>query len=159
MADQIRVNGNLQSWGSIILKLADERFHGFDKISYGDELLTEDAYGMGKHHAPRGRTAGKYVCERSVLGGPKDTIEALRTAIAALSASGTSYGVPEFEVVVQFVEAGQTPMTVELVRCRIVKDSSSHEEGETAMKDELEIKPMYIRRNGRTLFDSSEGTP
>lgn len=159
MADQVRINGNTHSWGSIVVKLDNERYHGFDKVSFGDARERAKAYGMGRHHAPRGRTSGKYSTEPVVLGGPKSTVQALRDALAAKSSGGNSYGNVEFEIVVQFIEADDAPMTVELTRCVIVKDSSSHEEGPDPMKDEIECDCMTIRRNGKTLFDESEGSP
>jgi hypothetical protein len=159
MADEVRINGNLQSWGSISVKLDNERYHGFTKLSYGDSRERAKGYGMGRHHAPRGRTSGKYATEPVVLGGPKSTVQALRDALAAKSSSGTSYGDVEFEIVAQFIEPDDTPMTVELSRCVVTKDSSSHEEGPDPLVDELEIDTMLIRRNGKTLFDESEGSP
>lgn len=159
MADPIRVNGNVHSWGSIIIKLDDERYHGFNKINYGDARERTKAYGTGKHHAPLGRTSGKYAPEPVVLGGRKGAVQVLRDALAAKSASGTSYGSVEFEIVVQFIEGEDTPITVELSRCVVTKDSSSHEENADPLNDELELDTMLIRRNGKTLFDESEGAP
>lgn len=163
MADQVRINGNAHSWGSIIAKVDGERFYGFTSVAYGDKRERVKGYGMGRHQAPRSRSRGKYSTDPVKLGGPKSTIHALREKLAALAADGTSYGDVEFLLVVQYVEAGvsggEVPMTVEIERCVITANSTSDEEGSDPLKDEVEIDCMLIRRNGLTLFDSSQGSP
>lgn len=159
MSDQIRVNGNMHSWGSIVVKIADERYYGFTSISYGDKRERVKAYGMGRHQAPRGRSRGKYSTDPVKLAGPKASCEALRVALASRSVDGKSYGDVEFEVVTQFIETGENPMTVQLKRCVVVEEASSHEEGADPLKDEMTLDTMQILRNGKTLFDSSQGSP
>ncbi len=159
MSDQIKVNGNVHSWGSIIFKVAGDRFYGFTSISYADKRERSKTYGMGKHHAPRGRTRGKYTTEPVKVKGPKDTCNALRKKLAELSQSGTSYGDTEFEIVVQYVESDLEPITVELADCTYVGTTTSDEESAEALTEEIEIDTMAIRRNGLALFDDSEGAP
>jgi hypothetical protein len=160
MADQIRVNGNVHSWGSIVAKIDGDRFHGFTSISYGDKRERVKGYGMGRHQAPRARSRGKYSTDPVKLAGPKSTIQALRDKLASGS---SSYGDTEFQIVVQYVETGvsggDSPMTVEIDRCVITADVSTNEESSDPLKDEIEIDCMLIRRNGLTLFDSSQGSP
>lgn len=159
MGDSVRVNGNIMSWGSIRVKIATDTFYGFTSISYADKRERAKVYGMGRHHAPRGRTRGKYSTEPVKLKGPKDTIDALRAKLASLSPSGTTYGDTEFEIVVQYVEADIAPITVEINSCVYSGTSSSEEEGPDALQEEIEIDCMTIRRNGLALFDDTEGSP
>ena len=159
MADQIRVNGNLQSWGSIVLKVDGEPFTGFDSISYGDKLEMVKGYGMGRHHAPRGRTAGKYSVDPTKIRGYKSSWHAVREYLASRSRDGKSYGTVPFLVVVQFVEEGEVPMVVEIEGCKIAVQSTSHEEGPDPLKEEVELDSMLIRRNGKTLYDQTRGAP
>lgn len=155
MSDAIRVNGNLLSWGSIAAKVDGERYHGFTAIKFGDSRERVKAYGMGKHHAPRGRSRGKYTTEPVGLTGPKSTIQELRDALAAKSRDGKSYGDVEFDIVVSFIEANETPITVEIEGCVWTKNTEGHEESADPLSDEIELDCMRIRRNGKTLFDSS----
>jgi hypothetical protein len=157
--DSIRVNGNQYSWGSIKAKLDGVPYFGFKGITYADKRERVKAYGMGKHQAPRGRSRGKYSTENSKLTGPKSSIQLLREALAAKSSDGVSYGDVEFEVVFQYVERDELPITVQLERCVIVGNSSSEEEGADPLNEEIELDVMKIYRNGLTLFDSSEGSP
>lgn len=159
MSDLIRINGNQVSYGSIIVKVNGDRFYGFTAISYGDKRERVKAYGMGRHHAPRGRSAGKYSTDPVKLTGWKASVAKLRDELAALSRDGKSYGNVEFTIEVSFIEPGEDPMSVTLERCVIVSDTASHEESADPLKEELEIDCMLIRRNGKTLFDGTEGSP
>jgi hypothetical protein len=159
MADKIRVNGNQMSWGSLIFKVAGERYTGFTSVDFGDKLEVVLAYGMGKHQAPRARSRGKYVPDPLKVKGPSTTVQALRQKLADLSQSGTSYGTIEFNGTLQYSEADEDPLTVEFERCRFVANRAAHEEGAEVLQDEVEISVMKIRRNGLVLFDDSQGSP
>lgn len=159
MSDAIRVNGNQVSWGSIILKVGSERFHGFTSVDFGDKLEVILAWGMGKHQAPRGRSRGKYIPDPVKLKGPKTTVQELRQQLADLSSDGVSYGTVEFQITVQFSEDDEPPITVEIERCRFVANHAAHEESAEVLQDEIEISCMKIRTNGLVLFDESEGSP
>lgn len=159
MADDIRVNGNQISWGSIILKLDSERFTGFTSISFSDKRERVKAYGMTKHHAPRGRSRGKYTIEPVKLVGWKGSVAAFRAALALRANDQISYGDVEFQIVVQYVDTGELPLTVEIDRCVWTSNSSSDEESADPLKEEIEIDGMLIRRNGLVLFDATEGSP
>lgn len=153
MADEIRINGNAHSWASIKVKCEGDLFTGFTAISYADKLEVAKLYGMGKSHAPRGRTRGKYSTEPAKLSGPKSTMKALRDALAKRSPSGKSYGQTVFQIVVQYVEANDKPQTDELIDCRYIGTTSSHEESPDPLVDEVEIDVMRIRRDGQTLYE------
>jgi hypothetical protein len=159
MSDAIRVNGNQFSWGSIILKVDQEPFYGFTGITYADKRERVKAYGMGRHHAPRGRSRGKYTIEPVKLTGWKSSVQAVRLQLAARSANQLSYGDVEFQIIVQYVESDETPMTVAIERCVWAGNSSSDEENPDPLKEEVEIDAMLIRRNNLVLFDSSQGSP
>lgn len=157
MADEIRVNGNQHSWGSITVKVEGDRFFGFTAISYADSRERVKAYGMGRAQAPRGRSRGKYATEPVGLTGWKGSVQQLRKSLAD-AGDGESYGDTVFQIVVQYVEADDTPITVELEDCVFTKNTSSDEEGPDPLKEEIEIDCMRIRRNGLVLFDNSEGS-
>lgn len=155
MADEIRVNGNAHSWGSIIVKIGGDRYYGFTSIEYGDKRTRVKGYGMGKHHAPRARSRGKYEIDPVKMSGHKGSMQELRNALAQ-AGNGVSYGDTEFDIVVQFIEKDDKPVTIEIERCVFTDDKSSHEEGSDPLTDDAEFDAMLIRRNGLTLFDNSE---
>ncbi len=159
MADPLRINQNQHSWGSLILKVDSDRYTGFTGISFSDKRERVKAYGMTRHHAPRGRSRGKYVIDPVKLTGWKGSVAALRAGLAARADDGISYGDVEFQIVLQYIESGEVPLTVEIDRCVWVSNSTSDDESPDPLKEEIEIDAMLIRRNGLVLFDASEGSP
>jgi len=159
MADRYNINGNAYSWASIVVKINDERYWGFTDLNYGDKRERVKLWGMARHHAPRGRSHGKYSPEPVKLGGPKSSIHALRTALAKQSPDNVSYGDVEFQIVAQYIESDELPLIVVIERCVIVANTSGESESPDPLKEEIEIDPMYIRRNDLVLFDASEGQP
>ena len=160
MADKLRVNGNIVSWGSVVCKIDGERFSGFTAVSYADKRERVKAYGMGKHHAPRGRSRGKYSTDPVKLKGPKSTFQAMRDKLAALSADGVSYGDVEFPITLQYVETDDgESMIVELEQAVWMSNNSGEEESPDPLQEECEFDIMRIRRNDKVLFDASEGAP
>lgn len=157
--DDFRVNGNQMSWGSLIFKVANQRFYGFTALSYDEKLTRTLAYGSARHHAPRGRSAGKYEPGVIKVTGWKASVQALRAFLATQSPTGTNYGNVVFYGLAQYVEASEIPLSVEFDRCVWASNTSSDEENPDPLKEDFEIQPMLIRRNGLELFDSSEGTP
>lgn len=157
MSDAIRVNGNMYSWGSIVLTIDGEKYYGFTSLSFSEKRERKAVYGMGKAQAPRGMTRGKYSVENTKLSGPLSSVQAVRAALAAKSSNGKSYGDTEFHVTCQFVETDETPVTIEAFRCHWVGSSTDVSEGSDEMTSDIEIQPMWLETNGMTLFDSSEG--
>lgn len=153
MADQVRINGNALSWGSIRVKVADEVFSGFTKLEYGDKRERGKVWGMGKAHGPRARSRGKYTPDPVKLGGPKSTMQALRARLAALSPNGVAYGSTIFQITAEYVENGDDPVLVEVEDCVLVANTTSEEENPDPLKEDVEIDCMRIRRNKLTLFE------
>jgi hypothetical protein len=159
MSDAIRVNGNQYSWGSIVLKFGGERFYGFTSIIFSDRRERVHAYGMGRHHAPRGRSSGKYIVEPVRLTGWRSSIAEFRRALAATSPDGVSYGDVEFVTTVHYVERTEVAHEVVMTRCVWTGNNVSDEENPDPLKEEIEINTMSIFRDGLTLFDATEGYP
>lgn len=157
MADEIRVNGNTYSYASTILKIDGERYWGITSMSYGDKRERVHGYGMGKSQAPRSKSKGKYTVKPTKLVGEKATIQAIRDQLAAKSSNGKSYGDVSVPIFLQYVEDDQPdPITIEILDCTVEDDDSSNENNSDPSKDEITFLPMRIKRNGLTLYDSSQ---
>lgn len=155
MADEIRINGVQHGWPSVVLKINGKPWYGVTSIKYGDKRTRGKSYGMGRAHAPRGRTSGKYEVDPVTMKMEKATTRLLRDELAA-KAGGTSYGDTVFQIVVQYSE-GNSTITDELVDCAWSGDASTSEEGPDALYDEIEFDCMRVVRNGKTLFAASPG--
>jgi len=154
MSDEIEVNGNQFSWGSIIFKVDGDRYYGFNSISFSDKRTRAKGYGMTRSQAPRSRSRGKYEVDPVKVKGPVASVAALRKALAAQSSNGANYGDVECEILLQFIDTGEEPSLVEFARCVWASNSSSLSEGPDGLEEEFEMDTMRIVRDGLTLFDS-----
>lgn len=155
MADAKRINGNVVSWGSIRVKFDGETFYGFTSLSFGQKRERTYLWGMGKSHAPRGRSRGKYTPDPVKLKGPKSTVEALRAKLALKSPDGVSYGDSEFEIISQYIERGEPEMRVQITNCVITAETSTEEENPDPLQEEIECMPMRVLKNGRSLYSEN----
>jgi hypothetical protein len=156
MADATRINGKQISWPSLKLTIGGESFTGVTSIGYADSLEVVKAYGMGRSHGPRGRSAGKYSVEPLTMTVWASTAQAIRALLAEQSPTG-AIGGAVVPIVLQYVEPDDTTITVEFEDARYTKATIANEEGADALSEDLEFDVMRIRRNGLTLFDESEG--
>lgn len=159
MPDNIRVNQNQLSWGSIRLIINNEPFYGFTSIQYADKRERVKAYGMGRHHAPRGRSSGKYSTESVKLTGWKTSVANARAALAALAPDQRSYGNVEFMISVFYSELEEPNQDVQITGCVWIGSTVSEEESPDPLKEDVEIDCMAIKRNGFTLYDSTGEVP
>ncbi len=149
------INGNALSWGSFVFKVDGEELHGFDSVNYGEKRTRTFGYGSGASHAPSRRSRGKYEIDPVKVRGFKNSVQALRAAIARASGS-SSYGGTEFEFLIQGVELDEAPLTIEFHRCVWIASTGTIEETAEIIKEEFEIQPMRILRNGLHLYDADE---
>lgn len=159
MADKVLINGNMYDFGSTSLKIDDEPFYGYKGITWNQKRERAKAHGQGKHRIPRGKSRGKYSAE-CTLTLYRDADTALIDHLASKAADGVSYGEVEFPMVLQYIEEGsnQDPVTIEFGRCHYGGDDNSNEEGGEADAVTITIDLIYIKKNGKTLFDNSDGS-
>ena len=156
MSDSIRVNGNLLSWGSCGFKIDSQRYYGITAISFSEALEQSLKYGMGRHHAPRARTRGKYTVEPLKITAEVQTIRLVQQALAAKASDQRSYGTVEFEVFLEAIELEQQ-YTADFLRCKWAKNSSNFVEDAEGLYQEVELSTMQISQNGLVLFDATQG--
>lgn len=155
MSDEIRINGVQHSWASVVLKIDGKPWYGIKSIKYTDKRTRAKSYGIGRAHAPRGRTSGKYEVDPVSVSMEKASAKLLRDELAQ-KAGGTSYGDAKCQIVVQYSE-GNSTITDELVDCAWADDGSSAEESPDPIYDEITFDCMRIVRNGKTLFARQPG--
>lgn len=149
--DAVRINDNLYSWGSIEAYVLGEPYRGITAISFSQNRERSKGYGTGNHRGARGRTKGRYEAEASFTMAA-DSYDKLCAALASMSPDGQSYGdAPPFLIVVQYVEAGLSPVTIEIQDCVITGESTSESEGTDQSVVEVTVDVMRITRNGRSL--------
>lgn len=151
MSDEVRINGLQISWSSLKLKIDGTPYSGVTSIEYADGLETAYAYGMGRDHAPRGMTAGKYTPEPLVLTVATSTSKAIREDLAGKAQPGRGYGSVSVPIIIQYIEPDDAVVTVEALDARLVKVEASNEEGPDALNEKLTFMPMRLVRDGLSL--------
>jgi hypothetical protein len=145
------------SWSSVITKLDGETIFGLKSIAYSDKVERAYGYGQGRHHGPRGQSAGKYTPGPVTISFEKQTADLVRKKIASKSVSGTSLATVKFQLTIQYAEPGADPITDELIDCRWAGIDSKGEEGPDPLYEDAEFTCMRVLWNGIALFDDSEG--
>ncbi len=155
MSDVVEVNGVQASWGSISAKVDGDRYFGITEITFGDKLETVFAHGMARHQAPRGRSRGKYTTDEGKIKLFVGSAKALREALAA-AGNGDSYGLTQFTLEVQIVEASsnEPPVDTVLFDCRLGAITNTFTEGNEALQEEYTFSCMRIERDGLTLYEN-----
>lgn len=158
--DPVRVPGYVHGWGSCLFKFEDgTRINGITKFGYGDSRKRTKGYGAGRHQAPTRRSAGKYEVAPGTTDLYKETAQAIRNKLAALAEDGASYGNTIVQIELICTEPGAADIMVELHDCVIDEDKSDHSEGPDGLMDQLSWDVMRVVRDGKTLYDGTEGQP
>lgn len=155
MSDNARINGVQISWSSVKLKIEGVPYFGITGIEYGDAVEQAYAYGIGRHHAPRGKTAGKYTPDPLVLTVWKSTGAAIREDIHTRAAGRGLARVPS-TIIIQYIEGSDDVITIEASQCTLVKVEESAEEGTDALSEKLTFMPMRILRDGVAMYDTTD---
>lgn len=151
MSDEVRINGIQLSWSSVKLKLDGTPYAGITAIEYADGIEAAHTYGMGRDHAPRGMTAGKYTPEDFVITCYASTAKAIRADLASKAQPGRGYGSVRVPIILQYIEPDDAVVTVEALEARLVKNEASNEEGPDGLSEKLTFKVMRYVRDGLSL--------
>lgn len=155
MSDQVRVNGNLLARQSCTLKCNNEPFYGWSAIEWSEKRERAYGYGAGRHGGPLGMTPGKYEPGDLVITFFKHTAQAVEVKLAQEANDGTSVGNPSVVWQLTISEPDLATSIVVFEGCRLVERSNSAEDSAEAMQTKHTYKPLRIREDDLTLFDSS----
>jgi hypothetical protein len=158
MTDVVRVNDRAYSWSSVLWKAFGSPWTGLLSIEFDDSLEVTKGYGLGRHHAPTRRSAGKYVPGMVKIKVFASTAQAMIDQAAMMSPSQRAYGQASFPMLLQLIEPGEImPITTSFKGARIVKAGSSYQEGPDLLVQDMELDVMAILRNGKTLYEPARG--
>lgn len=149
-ADDIRINGFTHGWASTKTTLDGEQYVGITKITWDHAI--EEAFVNGQGGKPLGRTRGQYVPGTLAITLRKSSAATLKSNLAKKSSDGETFGSVVFPIVVQYLEPDDTPITVEINDCRILKASTSNEKNPDPTMEDLELSYLEIIENGKRLF-------
>ena len=146
------INGVTYDFSSVEIAIAGERIQGFRSISYSHGLDPGEV--RGNRAMLIGRTRGTYAPEGSI----EMFLPEYHRLISALSARGNGAGYMEvnFEIIVAYSEIGQTPITDQLIGCRLRNASKDHGEGGDALVVGCDLHIMQIIENGLTPISAAQ---
>jgi hypothetical protein len=154
----LNINGKQVSWSHTRLVLDGDLFDGFTSVAWDESTEVTTAYAATKDHAPVAFTEGKYVPGDLKIKGPVHAIAELRDWWAAKSADGRSYGTVHLNnAQMQWdLGAGTAEQRVEWETLKWTGNSNSNEENPDPREEEITIKFLKCRRNGKTLYNSAD---
>jgi hypothetical protein len=154
--DAPRVNGKAFEWGSIRIKLVSQEIIGITALDFGQKRERVALYGTGRSRAPIGFTSGKYSTENGKMTIWSHTYRDLIEELASRAPDKTSYGDVTFNIFAHLEEPGEKPLRHELYECAITSESTSYQEGTEPLKQDIGLFIMYVKTNGKTLFNNSQ---
>ncbi len=131
------INGRTYDYASIIVNIMSVPIAGITAIEYSDEQEIEDNYGAGT--MPVNRGFGKYKANAKMTLYMEEV-----EAITALAANGRLQNIPEFDVVVAYVNAANLPVTHKLRNCRFKNNNRKAKTGDTKIEVELDLIISHI---------------
>ena len=161
MAD-VRINGKVYDWGSVVFYIAGLRCgedSGIKSISWGQKRSRTAVTGMGKSRRAAAKTRGKYEATPVKVECLSDAAHAIQDHIAQQAEDGNSYGdVDNFAMSLQLIESGLDTVSIDWQGCSIDEEEGSASESSTdPLMTPLTITPLTMSRNGKTLYSKAEG--
>jgi len=172
MSDVAYLNRNLVSWADLrfYVELPDlgpsmgGRIYGFHSLDFGSQKRERTpGYGQNRSQAPMGLSAGKYTPPNPKIGflahasdaDSRAPFDSYISMLMAAADDGRSYGNVRMNWILQVVND-----VIYAEYCwydvYVVGDNASWEETAEGLKVEVEHTCTRFKKNGGTLYDSSE---
>lgn len=160
MADinTVNIQGKLVSSSHSRLIIDGDRFTGFTSISWDEKREDVLGYAATPDAAPIGYSDGQYTPGELKIKGPVHAINQLRAWWAAKAADGRSYGmviIPSATLEWDLGE-GMPEQSAEWIDIRWQSNSNTNERNNDPKEEEIALKFRLCKRNGMTLYNSSE---
>lgn len=131
------INGRTYDYASIIVNIMSTPIPGITAIEYSDEQEMEDNYGAGT--MPVNRGFGKYKAMAKLTLYMEHVEE-----LTALAVNGRLQNIPEFDIIVTYVNSSNVPVTHKLRNCRFKNNNRKSKTGDTKIEVELDLLISHI---------------
>lgn len=131
------INGRTYDYGSIIVNIMSVPVAGVTAIEYSDDQEMEDNYGAGT--MPVNRGFGKYKAMAKITLYMEEV-----EAITSLATGGRLQNIPEFDIIVAYVNSSNVPVTHKLRNCRFKNNNRKSKTGDTKIEVELDLLISHI---------------
>jgi hypothetical protein len=137
------INGVTYDWHSIEVQANGVATPEIKEISYKEAGKRTRVYGTPRNAV--GRTGGKSEPEASITM-YKAQWERFKAEL------GNGFGLVEFDVLINYSEAGQDIVTDELLSCTIEEVETSPSQGDDPIEVKLALSVLRMKHNGLEMF-------
>lgn len=134
---QTLINGINYAWSDLVVNIMGSPVAGITSISYKKSRKIENNYGAGSMPVSRAFGNVEFECKIKLY---LDEVQVLK----ALIPTGDLQDIPEFDIVVSFVNTSNLPVQHTIRKCRFMSNGVDLSQGDTKVEIELEILPADI---------------
>lgn len=132
------INGKSYEWADIIVNVLSQPIIGITNIEYEEKQGMENIYGAGRFPVSRGYGKIEPTAKMTIL------MEELEN-IQSVAPLGRIQDIPEFDIVVMYVDAALTTRKHVLKNVRFMNNKRASSSGDTSIPVELELIISHIQ--------------
>lgn len=131
------INGKSHEWSDIVCNIMGVPVVGITSIEYSDSQDMQNIYGAGRMPVSRGYGKIEPTAKLTLL---MEEVE----AIQAVAVNGRLQDIPEFDIVVAYIDSALVTRIHKLRNVRIKNNVRSSKSGDTSIPVELELVLSHI---------------
>lgn len=132
------INGKSYEWADILVNILGAPVTGITNIEYEEKQGMENIYGAGRFPVSRGYGKIEPTAKVTLLMEEVENIQ----VVAPL---GRIQDIPEFDIIVMFLDSGNVTRKHVLKNCRFMNNKRSSSSGDTSIPVELELIISHIQ--------------
>jgi hypothetical protein len=131
------INGKSYEWADITVNVLGVPVLGITAIEYAETQAMENIYGAGQYPVSRGYGKVEPTAKLTMY---MEEVE----SIMAAAPQGRLNQIPEFDIVVSFVDANLVTRSHKLRNCRFMNNARSSSQGDTSIAVELDLILSHV---------------
>jgi hypothetical protein len=135
------INGASYEWADITLNIMGVPIVGITNIEYKQDQDMMNVYGAGRMPVSRGY--GKITPEAKITL-LMEEVEAISAAAQNVSALGLIQDIPEFDIVVAYLDSRKTPVVHKLRNCRFKNNNRVTKTGDQSIEVQLDLIISHV---------------
>jgi len=132
------INGKSYEWADIIVNVLSQPIIGITNIEYEEKQGMENIYGAGRFPVSRGYGKIEPTAKMTIL---MEELENIQT----VAPQGRIQDIPEFDIVVMYVDAALVTRKHVLKNVRFMNNKRASSSGDTSIPVELELIISHIQ--------------
>lgn len=132
------INGKSYEWADILVNILGAPVTGITNIEYEEKQGMENIYGAGRFPVSRGYGKIEPTAKVTLLMEEVENIQ----VVAPL---GRIQDIPEFDIIVMFLDTGNVTRKHVLKNCRFMNNKRASSSGDTSIPVELELIISHVQ--------------